>query len=347
MAGTTDLGSYERLVWLYTFVPATLILAITILAFLPSIFYRSQSPSPYPYAPYFPFPLPEFIAAPDYSLALYISSPFPAISAAFSTIFTTITHTLLTTLFRQISIPLLLIPQHMVHRSPTWADPAFVRVWWLALGWAAAESVVAVKQGYESIALYRDVLVTVEKLHAVPASNSGFYGATENASFPLRTTDDTSSRAMGLWGDLGERESLISRRVAGTRKPFPSGLEDQVEHSIDQLLCLKNREELEEVYGMPFIRIPMFISCLQRINCLFLSLGFNLLLSSAYLRSTFGAPHLTPYHSAPPNERPLLLAALHTLPILPRIGVHTAVYVGLLVSLGTFFAGLGVWEALS
>jgi len=31
---------------------------------------------------------------------------------------------------------------------------------------------------------------------------------------------------------------------------------------------------------------------------------------------------------------------------LPRIGVHTASYVGLLVSLTMFFAGLGYWGAL-
>jgi hypothetical protein len=31
---------------------------------------------------------------------------------------------------------------------------------------------------------------------------------------------------------------------------------------------------------------------------------------------------------------------------LPKIGVHTASYVGLLVSLATFFAGLGSWGAL-
>jgi len=41
------------------------------------------------------------------------------------------------------------------------------------------------------------------------------------------------------------------------------------------------------------------------------------------------------------------LAMMHTPLILPRIGIHTFVYVELLVSLGVFFGGLAVWDALS
>jgi hypothetical protein len=42
----------------------------------------------------------------------------------------------------------------------------------------------------------------------------------------------------------------------------------------------------------------------------------------------------------------LALTILHTPMVLPRIGVHTAAYVGILVGLGCFFAGLGMWDAL-
>ena len=42
-----------------------------------------------------------------------------------------------------------------------------------------------------------------------------------------------------------------------------------------------------------------------------------------------------------------LLAMMHTPLILPRIGIHTFVYVELLVSLGVFFGGLAVWDVLS
>ncbi|KAG1724614.1 hypothetical protein EDB19DRAFT_1759057, partial [Suillus lakei] len=42
-----------------------------------------------------------------------------------------------------------------------------------------------------------------------------------------------------------------------------------------------------------------------------------------------------------------ILAALHTPALLPRVGVHTAAYVGVLVGIMSFFAGLAVWGALS
>ena len=42
-----------------------------------------------------------------------------------------------------------------------------------------------------------------------------------------------------------------------------------------------------------------------------------------------------------------LLAIMHTPLILPRIGIHTFVYVELLVSLVVFFGGLAVWDALT
>jgi len=40
------------------------------------------------------------------------------------------------------------------------------------------------------------------------------------------------------------------------------------------------------------------------------------------------------------------LSVLHTPQVLPRIGVQTFVYVGSMISLGVFFAGLGVWEGI-
>ena len=41
------------------------------------------------------------------------------------------------------------------------------------------------------------------------------------------------------------------------------------------------------------------------------------------------------------------LSLLYTPLILPRIGIHTAAYIGFLVGLGTLFTGLGLWRALS
>jgi hypothetical protein len=105
-------------------------------------------------------------------------------------------------------------------------------------------------------------------------------------------------------------------------------------------------------------KIPVFISTLQRLSSIILSQGLSLLLSAAYLSS----PISLQAERAPPtavlSNRPfaitfpivvvlhLLLSILHTPLVLPRIGLHTASYVGLIVGLGCMFAGLGVWKAL-
>lgn len=108
-------------------------------------------------------------------------------------------------------------------------------------------------------------------------------------------------------------------------------------------------------------------------NAVLSSIGVCLLLTATYMQSSFAIP--TPPSPTPPsffkrdfvvslhppfasNQRLalitlpifivyILLAMMHTPLILPRIGIHTFVYVELLVSLGVFFGGLGVWDALS
>jgi hypothetical protein len=109
----------------------------------------------------------------------------------------------------------------------------------------------------------------------------------------------------------------------------------------------------------------VIITTLQRLDSILLSLGLSLLISYAYLSSSISSPihpvsvplsMLSPTHH---GNRPfaitfpiavavhVALAMLYTSPVLPRIGVHTAAYISLLGALGVFFAGLGVWGALS
>ena len=88
------------------------------------------------------------------------------------------------------------------------------------------------------------------------------------------------------------------------------------------------------------------------------------MLTAAYMQSTFAigpspSDHIVSSHPLTASDQPLvittlpiltiytLLAMMHTPLILPRIGIHTFVYVELLVSLGVFFGGLAVWDALS
>jgi hypothetical protein len=283
-------------------------------------------------------------------------------------------------------------------------------VWWVALGWAAAEGIAGIKQGYEAIALYRDVLVIARRVD----DSSGVPRNEQNARISEITGLPSSSEqqyrigldTLALEENQGERRPLLPRNGTG-KYPSSDELRLEVERDLDQLIAIRNREELEEVYGMPMIvsaailfpqgtisdqlffffdlqRIPVFLSCLHRINSILISLGVFLLLSAAYLRSTLaplpsgetsGDFEFINQFRYPPRtsssipidnfkttlhrtNRPIIitltcvilvrlfLSFLHTTWVLPRIGVHTFVYVSLMVSLGIFFLGLGVWEAL-
>lgn len=105
--------------------------------------------------------------------------------------------------------------------------------------------------------------------------------------------------------------------------------------------------------------IPVFVRCLQRIDAFLFSLGFTLILAWAYLLSPLSFPAGYEPPTGIYSNHPLaitfplvvvvhlFLSLLHSPLILPRIGVHTTAYVGLLVGLGGFFMGLGLWGALS
>jgi len=62
---------------------------------------------------------------------------------------------------RQATVPILLIPSTALYNHPTWRDGSFCWIWWVALGWAA--EIFGIKQGYDGLALYRDVLVNARK----------------------------------------------------------------------------------------------------------------------------------------------------------------------------------------
>ncbi|KAF8797555.1 hypothetical protein BYT27DRAFT_7204351 [Phlegmacium glaucopus] len=406
-------GNYRNLLLLYTVVPLTTLFSFICLALVPTLVFPTKTPSLFPYPPYLSFPILEVLTATAlWSLSyllrdfLYATALFIASFTISQTIITTIlSATLQTTsnlLFRQIAIPILLIPYYASKQGyGTWQDVAFRRVWWVALGWAAVEAVVGVEQGYESIALYKDVLVSVntsvwntemetrrnsrlaesrntysnERLETPQKQSRDDVNATSkrmdsenqrqwlNAGLASSPIQRTSSRSVGsshISTDeapppiSNERQPLL--RVL-TQKPNDESerlqAESEVERDLDQLVALKSRQELEEAYGMPFIRIPVFLSCLHRLNSILSSLGICLLLTSAYMQSTFVL--LPPIASNLPLALTIppifisytLLGMMHAPLILPRIGVHTFVYIELLVSLGFFFGALGVWGALS
>jgi hypothetical protein len=53
----------------------------------------------------------------------------------------------------------------------------------------------------------------------------------------------------------------------------------------DPNLALKNRAEIEDVYGSPLPNIPLFLMFLQRLDSILFSLGLTLALSAAYASS--------------------------------------------------------------
>ncbi|KAJ2957642.1 hypothetical protein NUW54_g14583 [Trametes sanguinea] len=117
------------------------------------------------------------------------------------------------------------------------------------------------------------------------------------------------------------------------RKKEPITVEEAVRMAVDQdveqLIHLQEREELEEVYGIPIIYIPVFVPCLQRIDSFLFSLGYTLILAWAYLRSPLSFPARSdPLPSIYSNHAlsiafpvvvlvHLFLSLLHSPPILP------------------------------
>lgn len=257
----------------------------------------------------------------------------------------------------------------------TW-DPAFTRVWWIAMGWAAADVVVGLAQGYDQLSLYKDVLQPYSNPSSQESpSVSVRHSPTRTGKQPVRPLVPTTTTAMT--GPRPQSHSYSPPNiVVHSVQPSQGLLTPDLETQISHLLALKSRAEIEDVYGSPLPNIPLFLMFLQRLDSILLSLGLTLVMSAAYASSGLGAS----LNATAPAERAVMardrggkgggegltwaqveaiaptfmalvivhfvLSAIWTAGALPRFGMHTASYVGLLVSLGCFFAGLGSWGAL-
>ncbi|THH12432.1 hypothetical protein EW146_g7707 [Bondarzewia mesenterica] len=368
------IGSYKYLVSLYTLVPVVCTFLWFILAFLPPLLWHTQTPA-------YPAPFPELLISTSlWSLSHLLSTPLYTLASAVlpplpSTLISTALHVLLRTFLRLAALPLLRIRHHMDYPHPQPADPAFWRVWWLALGWSLAEVAVGVAQGYDQLALYQDVLVPAARVHELGSLTQD--GA-QSKQLPPRSSDSSEhgessgsahegSTARANASDGETAASGARPDVLRQRRPSEAEMRLEVDRDLDQLVALKAREELEELYGIPFVRIPVFVSCLLRIASIVLSLGFMLLISAAYLSAPlsiqlYPTTSVASYHPPGPIFASnaafyitfavvfvlhLALSLLQTSMVLPRIGIHVVAYVGFLVGLGSVFAGLGMWGALA
>ncbi|KAK0483035.1 hypothetical protein EDD18DRAFT_1176760 [Armillaria luteobubalina] len=128
-----------------------------------------------------------------------------------------------------------------------------------------------------------------------------------------------------------EQEELLSRQEDGS---------SSVSTSLSLLSHLRARAELEESLGEPFLEIPLFVFLLQRVGSLLFSLGTALFLTASLYSYV---PHPTSVLEWWWTY-PLVIVLQTAVQVFRR--PHVRVYVGMVVGLGMFFAGLGVWGAL-
>jgi hypothetical protein len=123
----------------------------------------------------------------------------------------------------------------MDYPAPTCQDSAFRTVWWLSLNFA--EVLAAIVQGYEQLALYRDVMVPEgRETEFLERLKSGSLDEPEPAlENPHSPEQEHETFRNGL--EDGEAQSVESR----------------IDRGLEKLLVIKMRDELEEVYGIPLI----------------------------------------------------------------------------------------------
>ncbi|GMK58396.1 hypothetical protein CspeluHIS016_0504280 [Cutaneotrichosporon spelunceum] len=220
---------------------------------------------------------------------------------------------------RLVSVPLT-IP------SPT---SGFHSSYWLGLGWGAAEAAWGIVQGYSQLSLYEDL--------SDP-------WAIRDLSCDECEEDECLPEELDLEDEAGANDDLAE-------------LEDRVEI----LERMRARGELEDVMGLPFPLIPFALHVLWRIDTLILNLGLTLILSGFYFdpepiykhESAAVARDWPPIAPKPTPSRwlPLAWVAVTVVHIalslvwkvVGRVGVGAVTWGGLIVALGSVFAGLGVW----
>ncbi|KLT40550.1 hypothetical protein CC85DRAFT_287393 [Cutaneotrichosporon oleaginosum] len=203
--------------------------------------------------------------------------------------------------------------------------------YWLGLGWGVAEAAWGIVQGYEQLNLYEDLSDpwAIEDLACQECNDEGLC--------PVPEDMDPEDEA-GANDDLAE-----------------------LEHRVEILERMRARAELEDVMGLPFPLIPFALHVLWRIDTLILNLGLTLILSGFYFdpepiykhEGIVTARDWPPIAPKPTPSRwlPLAWVAVTLVHItlslvwkvVGRVGVGAVTWGGLIVALGSVFAGLGVW----
>lgn len=261
-----SIGSYRRKVVLYTIVPLVSLLVFVGFATLPTLFWSAEDAKPPPHPPYFPFPTHELLVSmslwslahlirlPLYTFISWILPRYPPFLVA--TVFNLI-YALLSNALRISAFPILRFRHQMDYVLPTWKDFAFHRVWWLALGFTAFEGITGVAQDYAQIALYRDVMIPEANIAEVVNQENASGNSSRRGFGSAEEVHALNSRVDGVLSP-----SMLSRVESNTSfdhthptapRELSEELEREVDRDIEQLVKLKEREEIEEVYGIPVI----------------------------------------------------------------------------------------------
>jgi len=230
--------------------------------------------------PCFPTPLPELLLSISLFTLAHVLNPYlftlagvllphPTATSALGTAL----HVILRNALRTAALPMLALATP--GGFATFHAPAFRRVWWLALGWSLAEVTAGIAQGYEMLALYRDVLVpegearelVAEALAAAAATGPHKNGGSDSASSP-RAADERLRESLSRGEEGGpavveacgspvrERQPLLQQ--ASCRSSWMATANDaemqlEVDNDFEALVAVKARDELEELYGCPAI----------------------------------------------------------------------------------------------
>ena len=236
---------------MYTFVPLVSLFLLVLLAACPSLFWPLEGDIPTKHAPYFPSPIPEVVlSAALWSFGYLLRNPIYTITSfilqKLHPIFTTfIFHAIYVFIYnilRLSSLPILHVRQEMQYGYPSCHDPIFRTVWWLAIGWAIIDVSVSIVQSYTQLALYRNVMVTQERAAEILA---------EGTETPQLLSSSQEILPLSPRREDSPKDGEGSSRDAPT--PVDEAIRLAVDQDLEQLVNLKEREDVEEIYGIPII----------------------------------------------------------------------------------------------
>lgn len=130
------------------------------------------------------------------------------------------------------------------------------------MGWAIIDVIVGIAQSYFQIALYRNSLVPEDRVADVlgHASSEGsqtnlLNGSEEILPLSPRREDPSSNTLVAESG---------KRVASGTITPrsINEAIRLAVDQDLEQLVNLKEREDLEEIYGFPVIVCHLYANVL-------------------------------------------------------------------------------------